>query len=366
VPGTSSYKPIRRPEHEHVKTEIPELRVVPSPLWAAAEARFRRIGTGRRRPQGSGDRGRGMLLSGLLKCGVCGGAMAVVSRRYKKGVGYANLGCSTHSSRGSTICSNNKTVSQRKATHAIIGALRTQLTTPDLVKRFVDGVRGRFERLQRDQTDPTDDLTREVAQADARLRNVTDAMARSGFSEALLAQLKTEEERLSTAKARLAATAATVRPRIIPHPRVIEGYIANLLAVLEKDPTRGRETLAKHMPPLVMTPDARGYRATGGFNLSVWIDDDPAGGPPSPTGLTTVREKSSSPSRNRTCDLAGIARPDDDGPLLEECIRSVDDATEQAPTVLLCAGIARSCGTKRKWACARKPTSLTYRPRSIK
>jgi hypothetical protein len=45
------------------------------------------------------------LLSGLLRCGVCGGSMTVVGRKAKAGVSYARLGCTAHSSRGSAILS---------------------------------------------------------------------------------------------------------------------------------------------------------------------------------------------------------------------------------------------------------------------
>jgi hypothetical protein len=39
------------------------------------------------------------------------------------------------------------------------------------------------------------------------------------------------------------------------------------------DPARARELLARHMPPLVLMPDGRSYRVTGGFNLSVCLDE---------------------------------------------------------------------------------------------
>jgi hypothetical protein len=113
-----------------------------------------------------------------------------------------------------------------------------------------------------------------------RVKNVTAAMAAAGFSEALLAQLREEEMALAAAKARLAAAAADTRPKILPHPRVIQSYVTRLLELLEADPARARELLARHMPPLVLTPEGRSYRMTGGFNLSVALDEG-AGDPES-------------------------------------------------------------------------------------
>lgn len=62
---------------------------------------------------------------------------------------------------------------------------------------------------------------------------------------------------------------------VVPHPSVISGYARNLLALLETDPVRGRELLSRFVAPVVMTPEgqgtARGYRATGAFNLSFFL-----------------------------------------------------------------------------------------------
>jgi hypothetical protein len=210
----------------------------------------------------------------------------VVSRRYKDGstdpgAGYANYGCATNRSRGQAICSNVRTISERKLAEGVVRALKEQLTKPDLVARFVETVTKRFDQVLRGTDTELRDLNRQVERAAGRVKNVTAAMAAAGFSEALLAQLKTEEEALATAKARRAAASRDERPKVLPHPRVIESYLGRLLDALDRDKARARELLARHMPPLVLTPDGRSYRVTGGFNLSVCLDDDhgPAAAP---------------------------------------------------------------------------------------
>jgi hypothetical protein len=118
------------------------------------------------------------------------------------------------------------------------------------------------------------DLDRQVERAAGRVKNVTAAMAAAGFSEALLVQLKTEEEALAAAKARRTAASRDERPKVLPHPKVIESYLGRLLDALDRDKARARDLLARHMPPLVLTPDGRSYRVTGGFNLALCLDDD--------------------------------------------------------------------------------------------
>jgi len=86
--------------------------------------------------------------------------------------------------------------------------------------------------------------------------------------------VKVEEENVASLKARLVAATQNRRPKILPHPEVICGYVANLLSALETDKVRARALLARHMPPLVLTADGDTYRVTGGFNLSVLLDDE--------------------------------------------------------------------------------------------
>ena len=51
--------------------------------------------------------------------------------------------------------------------------------------------------------------------------------------------------------------------------------MSRLLELLEAEPARARDLLDRHMPPLVLTPEGRSYRMTGGFNLSVGFDEGP-------------------------------------------------------------------------------------------
>lgn len=55
---------------------------------------------------------------------------------------------------------------------------------------------------------------------------------------------------------------------------MIESDLGRLLDALDRDKERARELLARHMPPLVLTPDGRAYRVTGGFNRALCLDED--------------------------------------------------------------------------------------------
>jgi DNA invertase Pin-like site-specific DNA recombinase len=281
IPGTSRYRRIPRPPSEHVRKEIPELRIVPADLWARAQARRGTRPRGAGRPPGTGK--TTTLLSGLLRCGVCGGSFVIVSRRYGGGdkagkAGYANYGCAANRSRGDTICANARTVSERKLVSGVVAELKEQLSRPDLLSRFAETFTKRFDEVVRGTDGELRDLDRQIERASARLKNVTAAMAAAGFSEALLAQLKIEEQAVAALKARRATAAKDTRPKVLPHPRVIQTYLARLWDALDRDTARARDLLARHMPPLVLTPHGRSYRVTGGFNLALCLEEDPVAG----------------------------------------------------------------------------------------
>jgi hypothetical protein len=82
--------------------------------------------------------------------------------------------------------------------------------------------------------------------------------------------------KLDQAQRRLASAARESRPRILPHPRLIQRCVDELLAFLEVDTEKARAALARHMPPLILTPDRGAYRITGGFNLSLFVAEEPS------------------------------------------------------------------------------------------
>src|SRR5262249_21675712 len=154
-----------------------------------------------------------------------------------------------------SICPNSLTISERKATAAILGALQDALTDPLLAERFKHSFERRLGELTRaSPTTDTADVERRLREAEGRIRNVTEAMAKIGYSEALLKQLRVEEDRLASVKADQATRRpALAKPLAVP-PERIQSYIGNLVGVLETDPVRGRERLGRHLALVKMTP----------------------------------------------------------------------------------------------------------------
>jgi site-specific DNA recombinase len=283
VSGRKSRRRVQRPESEWVTKNHPELALVPKDLWDRVQARIRRTApAGRGRPAASGR--TVYLVSGLLRCGVCGGSMTVIGKKAKNGVSYARFGCTTHHSRGATVCSNGLGVSEKKASRALVDALKDKLDRPELIERFVSTFRQHANSLGK-VNDRGEDADRRVRDGERRIANLTESLAKRGWSDALAAKLRDEEAQLTRVKVeRTASIRGTARP-VLPNAVAIAGHFRNLLAVLEADPARGRELLSRFVAPVVMTPEvdasvgaetagkgpARRYRATSAFNLSFFV-----------------------------------------------------------------------------------------------
>ena len=111
---------------------VPQLRIIADDLWQRVKER--QDGTRLDITKEGGVRSErarrpAYLLSGLLKCGVCGGGFSKVSNHH--------YGCSTARNRGT--CSNRLTMRRDRVEALVLDGLRHHLMQPDCVKEFVAG-----------------------------------------------------------------------------------------------------------------------------------------------------------------------------------------------------------------------------------
>ncbi len=72
---------------------------------------------------------RRFVLSGLLKCGACGGGYTIMAKdRY---------GCAAHAKSGT--CGNGATIMRSAVEARVLGALQDRMYTPELLAAFIEG-----------------------------------------------------------------------------------------------------------------------------------------------------------------------------------------------------------------------------------
>lgn len=196
-PEKRSRTRVERPASEWIAVHRPELAIIDMELWDAVQARLRSHAGKSGRPKGAAS--SRYALSGLLTCATCGGSMTVVACSVKAGVRRPRFGCAAHHRKGKAICTNDLTVDEARATGRILDALRARLMKPALVCAAMRGFNERVVELERARaSDPSiGDVDQEIGSAELRVRNLADAVARDGYSEALGTHLRGEEARLA-------------------------------------------------------------------------------------------------------------------------------------------------------------------------
>ena len=178
-----------KPEAEWVRIQAPELAVVPEILWesahkamAAQRARYP-VAWGRGGPAWSRE-GK-YLLTGLLRCAVCGASMEARPRTSKRPACYS---CSAYSRKGRSVCTNGLLVRMEVADDAVISAVERTVLNPDVIDRAVQRA---VAQLTTVVEQPNHDA--ELRQLDAELARLAQAVAGGGDVPALVAAMRQRE-----------------------------------------------------------------------------------------------------------------------------------------------------------------------------
>jgi site-specific DNA recombinase len=254
-PDTKAYTYRLRPAHEHIVVEVPELRIVPQELWDRVQARLTLQATLANIP---GRRNVGQyLLSGFVKCGVCGGPYTKMNYSYR---------CAMHRNRGAAACPNTRGVSAAKLQRVVIQALRERLYSPANLKTLISLVRDELLRKAKQRHRVTPNQREQALRTlEGEIANITEAVASgkpgpSGYA-VLMRMLEERAERLQALRAGHHASGGadpqTRFERVLAElPERVQTYLEDLENLLAGDQVaRGKEILASLGTEVVISPD---------------------------------------------------------------------------------------------------------------
>lgn len=273
--GTSKAKVT--PQGERLVIPVPHLRIVEDDLFQAVQDRIES-----RRVAPSGFRGRrrpDYLLSGLIRCGVCGKAYAVVSDK---------LSC-TGSAREGT-CDNRRRVAREDLEDLVLRGLKGRLLKPELIEPYLAEYRAEIERANAELAARTEAGAAHLKEVERQIANILDTV-RDGRVQGLAGELMMKElERLEAERQRFERQ-TKVKPRPAPAPLEADAVIARLDAMLDdlrsalagddREAGRARDTLRGLIERVTLTPieleriDKRGQgpvRVTVEGPLSALVD----------------------------------------------------------------------------------------------
>ena len=259
---------VARPDADRIVKHVPDLAIVSTDLWERVQ---KRLGSSLRisDPDRSGRpprTSRTFALSGLLRCGACGGNFGIVGQAKRDGKTYRTLGCSAHKDHR---CANARTISERKVVGALVLYLRERLSRPDRVKTFVAAFQAKWDALEAAES-PAKQLQAEVEKQRQLVSNVQQALVACPTSTSLPERLAVEERKLGQVQDQLRAV-TSARPKVLPLPTAIARYVTELAQTLESDdPGASGDVLRRALAPFRMIPaEGTGYLMTGALDVSV-------------------------------------------------------------------------------------------------
>ncbi|RDD60498.1 recombinase family protein [Ferruginivarius sediminum] len=270
------------PREEWIVVEVPELAIVDRELWDAAQTR-KAAYDGRavhrtRRPK--------HLLSGLARCGVCGGGYVIRSRDY--------LGCATYRESGS--CDNDRRIRVGELERRVLDGLKHRLLSPEAMAEFAREYRSEMERRRKTRTRDTRRTEKRLAELNREIERLVDAICDGTATPAMRKRLEEREaEKAGLEREQAAAEQSENGADVVPlHPNLPELYrrkVAELETALKDDATKAEavEILRSMVDHIAIHP-----RRTANTGVDIELHGQLA------AIINTARPENSRPGRART------------------------------------------------------------------
>ena len=233
-PTTGKRRSKPNPEDTFVRKDVPHLRIVHQDLWDAVKALQQQITRNTRPDRNHRDfwthqRPR-YLVSGLMKCGVCGAS-------YTK-YGQNLFACAAMRDRGT--CSNRLTIRGDKIEAIILDGLKSRLLQPDLFEEFAREFLAEINRKRLANSASSERARQELDRINRQIARLVDAVANGADAKALNDKIKELEAARPGLEARIADAPAN-QPLLHPNlAKIYRGKVEHLTEAF-RDPEQGRE-----------------------------------------------------------------------------------------------------------------------------
>jgi len=221
-PDTGRKKRLDRPETEWISSSLPHLRIIPEPLWTRVKSRqnaqykrSRAISDGIHKKARTGA-GPKYLLSGLLKCGSCGGNY-IISDGYR-------YGCSKHINQGDAVCSNEIKVPRKFLERRILNTIKQDLFTEQGVELFKAEVSRILAEKSASQGNYLTGIRTDMKRTETEIENIITALKAGIVTETTKAELEKAEVEKNRLKKILESTPETTENIKAILPRAVDVY----------------------------------------------------------------------------------------------------------------------------------------------
>ena len=260
-----------------VRVDVPALRIIDEALWTKVRDRkaktlkaYVRLPNGQRQSKPEAGLVARFALSGIAKCGTCGGSLAYRG----KGKSYY---CLEHCrGRG---CTNGRGVPIKRLDALVITTLKERLDDPDVVWDLVVERAQRWKRKHGSKHQERRNLEKEVARREAEVARLVSALAAGkGASADITSAIAERRARIEALRAKLAEPVTLDVDRTTVYKSI--GPILGMFKDCgDAEPAAVRSTLRRlGISKIVVTPDGAGWKVEGIADLALLLGANGAPG----------------------------------------------------------------------------------------
>ena len=237
--GKGKREPV--PESEWIRAPAPALRIIDDQLWEAvqrrkAKTRLHFIRTERGQLAGKPESGvvARFMLSGIARCGECGGTMTHLGGYAKK-----RYYCLQRAHRGATYCGNRGGVPMDLLDRAVLEKLYDELLSdPGRLWELIEA-NDRARQLERETAKaPAVNVEKEVTRLEREIGNLVAALAAGTASPDIT-------QAIATRRAQVDALKVPPAPTPLSKGRYVAGYAAFRMLLNSRHPLAVRQVLRR-------------------------------------------------------------------------------------------------------------------------
>jgi site-specific DNA recombinase len=257
-----------RPRSEWKVSQAPRLRIISDELWQSVQNRRRTIaeysGSGKKNGLCSRSFSARYLLSGFLKCGLCGSNLVMVSGRGQ--ADWGKYGCPLHHLRG--ICDNPLLLQRAKLEREILAGLENSVLREEIVSYAIEEFGRQLRAKLRTAKQGIGALRLRRDKLKGEIANLSRAIAEAGHSSGLLAELSARERELESIGDEIfSAEGDGIEARLEEIETFARRRLRDIRSLLMADVPRAKAELAKHCTTITVTPEGKTYKISGDWDL---------------------------------------------------------------------------------------------------
>ncbi len=220
------------PPEAWIVQAVPDLQIIEQDLWDRVKARQDQTSLGERTEEASGfwDRRRPrFLLSGLVKCGVCGSGFVKISEHH--------FGCASARNKGT--CTSRRGIRRDVLEATVLDGLQHELMDDDLLEVFFEEYTRHLNTLRMEASGNRAEDEARLQKIDRELDRLVDAIVQGVPADRVKDRMTALDAEKTALEARLKAL--PLQPPPLLHPKMGEVYrdaVARLRETLSTSPDR--------------------------------------------------------------------------------------------------------------------------------